>query len=226
VKVDIKAGRIGDVMSSPAITVNEYGEGDPVPRSRIRILFLAANPIDTTRLAIDREAREIEQQLQLAKHREAMSFRSAWAVRLRDLSQLLNQHRPTIVHFSGHGVSSGVLLLENAFGEVDEISPASFDALFAAMKDRIRVVLLNACHSRAQAEAINRHIDFVVGMSTSIDDRAAAEFSSAFYRAVGLGCSVEQAFQQGHAALKLHHGSAAHLPALLIRPGADASQPL
>lgn len=229
-KVDIKARHVGTIMNAPSITVHQYGDdqtdGQAVSRSKLGILFLAANPSDTARLAIDREARAIEQQIRLSEHREALRFTSAWAVRTGDLLRLLNQHRPTIVHFSAHGLASGKLLLENAHGQYDEISPAAFEALFAAMKDRIRVVVLNACHSRAQAEAIHRHIDFVIGMNAAIDDRAAAELSAAFYGAIGFGLSVEQAFQQGCAALALHPSSEAHVPSLLVRPGADVCQPL
>jgi CHAT domain len=230
VKVDIKARRVGAIMNAPSITVYQHGndltDAQAVTRSKIGILFLAANPRDTARLAIDRGARAIEQRIQLSEHREALRFTSAWAIRAGDLLRQLNQHRPTIVHFSAHGLSSGKLLLEDGHGQYDEISPAAFEALFSAMKDRVRVVVLNACHSRAQAEAIHRHIDFVIGMSAAIDDRAATELSAAFYGAIGFGRSVEQAFRQGCAALALHRSSEAQVPSLLVRPGADVSQPL
>jgi hypothetical protein len=38
-------------------------------------------------------------------------------------------------------------------------SREAFAEVFRALKDRVRVVVLNASHSRAQAEAVARHID-------------------------------------------------------------------
>jgi len=77
---------------------------------KIKALFLAANPTSTSRLAIDEEMRAIEQKFWAAEHRDALVFQSAWAVRPGDLLQLLNQHKPHIVHFSGHGSGEGLSL--------------------------------------------------------------------------------------------------------------------
>src|SRR3989442_15233489 len=82
-------------------------------RPKIKALFLAANPRSTNRLAIDEEMHAIEQKLRAAEHRAALVFRSAWAVRPDDLLQLLNQHQPHIVHFSGHGSGKGLSLVGN-----------------------------------------------------------------------------------------------------------------
>src|SRR6266496_1708073 len=65
----------------------------------IKALFLAANPASTNRLAIDEEMRAIEQKVRASEYRDVLVFQSAWAVQPDDLLQLLNQHRPQIVHF-------------------------------------------------------------------------------------------------------------------------------
>ena len=38
-----------------------------------------------------------------AEYRDTLELVSAWAVRPDDLQQLLLQHQPHVVHFSGHG---------------------------------------------------------------------------------------------------------------------------
>ncbi|GEM_PF-3967358 len=71
--------------------------------TKIKALFLAANPNGTTKLALDEEIREITQKIRLAENRDLLDVISVWAVRPDDLLQYLNQHKPQIVHFSGHG---------------------------------------------------------------------------------------------------------------------------
>lgn len=70
----------------------------------------------------------------------------------------------------------------------------SLAELFAIAKGNIRCVVLNACHSEAQAKAIAAHIDCAIGMSGSIEDSSAIGFSWAFYHALGQGESVQKAF--------------------------------
>src|SRR5689334_19766464 len=67
------------------------------------ILFLAANPIGTSRLALDREARAIHVELELSGYRDCFDFQTRWAAEPLDLLRELRRLRPTVVHFSGHG---------------------------------------------------------------------------------------------------------------------------
>jgi hypothetical protein len=71
------------------------------------ILFLAANPIDASRLALDREARAIQKELESAGHRARFELETRWAVEPLDLLRELRKLRPTVVHFSGRGAQGG-----------------------------------------------------------------------------------------------------------------------
>lgn len=66
------------------------------------ILFLAANPRDTGRLALDREARAIHVELKRSGYRDRFDFVTRWAADPLDLLCELRELKPTIVHFSGH----------------------------------------------------------------------------------------------------------------------------
>jgi hypothetical protein len=48
---------------------------------KTRILLLAANPSSTPRLAVDEEAREINEKLRLAQNRDSFELITCWAVR-------------------------------------------------------------------------------------------------------------------------------------------------
>ncbi|WP_436535535.1 CHAT domain-containing protein [Actinoplanes sp. HUAS TT8] len=187
---------------------------------RIRILFLAANPAGTTHLALDTEAREITEKLRLARDRDTFEFVTRWAVRPADLLQQLNEQAPQIVHFSGHGAAAGEIVLSSADGRSQPVTADALARLFQVMKDNVRVVVLNACYSAVQAQAIARHIDHVVGMNKPIDDRSATVFAASFYSALAFGRSVAEAFDQGKIALMLHGMPDHDVPELITRPGA------
>ncbi|MEO6892854.1 MAG: CHAT domain-containing protein [Ktedonobacteraceae bacterium] len=189
----------------------------------VKTLFLAANPTSTPRLAIDEEMRAIEQKVRAADHRDVLVFRSSWAVRPDDLLQLLNQHRPQIVHFSGHGNQDGLSLAGND-GQARAVTTRALTALFATLKDSICLVFLNACYSREQAQALVSSIDCVIGMKKSIRDDAAAVFASSFYRAIGFGRSIQGAFDQGITALLLEGIPEEDIPELLVKDGVDPTQ--
>lgn len=193
---------------------------------KIRILFFGANPMFSPRLQLDEEARAITQKLRLAKHRDKVEFITAWAVRSDDLLQLLNEHKPHIVHFSGHGGSSGELILVMEDGLNNPVPPETIKALFGVVKDNLRVVVFNACFSEAQAKAVIEVIDCAIGMHSSIDDRAASIFAASFYRAIGFGRSVQQAFDQGKTAMLLEgfELSQSKIPVLLHRTSVNPSQ--
>lgn len=188
-----------------------------------KILFLAANPATTPQLALDEEIRAIEEKLRGAELRDAFALVSRWATRPDDLLQALNEVRPTIVHFSGHGTSGG-LVLSSGTGTHQKVAPEAVASLFQALRDDIRIVVFNACNSLAQAEAAAHAIDCVVGMGAEIGDEAAQVFAASFYRALGFGRSAQAAFDQGLVALKLAGIPEDLTPRLLTRAGVSAAE--
>lgn len=164
---------------------------------KLRILFLAANPITTGRLRLDEEIREIDNRLLVAKYRERFDIKQAWAVRHRDLSQALQRYEPHIVHFSGHGSTDGAIVIEDDQGNAHPVPGTSLARLFRVFKDHVRCVVLNACWSAEQANAIVSEIDVVIGMKQSIGDKAAINFASGFYQALGYGQNIKNAFELG-----------------------------
>lgn len=118
-------------------------------------------------------------------------------MRVSDLQSLLLRHKPDIVHFGGHGSQSSEIILEDPSGTKHPVPARALRTLFSVLKDNIRCVVLNACHSKQQAEGIAEHIDCVIGMSQAIGDSAAVSFSSAFYQALGYGRDIKTAFDLG-----------------------------
>lgn len=190
---------------------------------KIKILFFASCPEEEDPLRLDEEMRAIEQKINASEHRESLDLVSRWATRPDDLLQHLNTHKPTVVHFSGHGSIVGELVLMDDSRHAKPVSPAALKALFRVLKDNIRLVVMNACYSQIQAKSISEVIDCVIGMNDSIGDEAAIKFSLSFYSAIGFGRSVKEAFEQSKVSLMLEGISEENTPELFVRSSVDAS---
>jgi hypothetical protein len=94
-------------------------------------------------------------------------------------------------------------VLENDAGEGQLVSTEALTRLFCLFKHKIECVLLNACYSEVQAEAIFQHISCVVGMNQEIGDEAAREFAVGFYDALGADRYYEDAYEFGCTAIDL-----------------------
>jgi len=186
-----------------------------------QILFLASTPDNVDRLALDEEAREIQKKIHESAYRDGLILLTRWAVRPDDLLLELNANQPSVVHFSGHGSKAGQIVLMNDARRPVAVEAATLVRLFRTLKGNIKVVLLNACYSKTQAEAIRQVVDCVIGMSTAISDQAAIAFSASFYRALGFGRSVQQAYEQGLVAIALGGYNETATPELLSREGID-----
>jgi hypothetical protein len=77
--------------------------------------------------------------------------------------------------------------------------------MFKRFATQVNCVVLNACYSEAQAKAIAEYIPFVIGMKQAIGDQAAIAFAVGFYRALGAGRSLEEAYEFGCVEIQLHN---------------------
>jgi hypothetical protein len=207
------------------------------------ILFLAANPQGTDRLALDEEARAIEDELAASGHRDHFELVTRWAVRPLDLLRHLQKLKPTIVHFSGHGLSQSAtktdtgpdvetaptnagytLYFHGADGNPRAVTGEALAEAFGAAGESVRIVVLSACYSSVQAEALLAHVDGVVGMTAEIGDAASRAFAIGFYGGLGNRQSVANAVKSGGAAIALEGLSDNALPQLRTRTGVVPAQ--
>lgn len=184
-----------------------------------RILFLAANPLHSGRLALDREHREVDAALRSAGLRDQVELQSSWAVRVRDLQTALLRYEPTIVHLCGHGLpADGIVLADDG----STASGPALASLFRAIGRSIQLVVLNACWSAEQAEAIASVGSSVIGMRRTVADEAAIEFAQSFYEALAWGRVLQDAFDVAVARLALLQlGSEASGAELVVADGVD-----
>ena len=183
--------------------------------ARKTILFLGANPKETDQLRLGQEARDIEEGVRRSRQRDDFQFVTKWAVRTTDLRRHLLDEYPQIVHFSGHGTKTNGLVFEDNNGATKVVDAQSLANLFSVFSDTIECVVLNACYSEEQADAIVQHIPYVIGMNNAIPDETAIQFAVAFYDALASGRGgVEFAFRFACAAIKVENLPGSLIPQL------------
>ncbi|MBA7585270.1 hypothetical protein ES708_27244 [subsurface metagenome] len=165
----------------------------------IVVLFLASNPLDQNQLRLDEEARAIKEMIRKSENRDSVKFETCWAVRPLDILQAVNECKPTIVHFSGHGSANGDLVFQGEFGKTKMVSKEAIAQMLVASSESIRLMFFNACHSKSQAETVVNHIHAAI-------------------------LSVYQSFQQAKAALMLKSISEEHKPELFTHDDVDARE--
>jgi hypothetical protein len=181
----------------------------------LKILFLTANPPeDSDHLRVGDEIRAIAnltKDSRAMKRRLVVEFRLA--VQPEDLVPALEEVRPTLLHFSGHGDKEGGIVLEDGRGHAMFVGFTALGNMFARYNGNgspLRCVVLNGCYTADASPAINRAVDAVVGSKGEIADNSAIGFARGFYTGLAKGESVGEALERG----KVESGFAAPAPGM------------
>jgi hypothetical protein len=161
----------------------------------VKILFLAANPTDQAPLRTDDERRKIDVEIIKSGRSALVKLFYEPGIRRDQLIEALGKHRPDIVHFAGHGSSEDAIVLLDADGNSAPLDTESVAELFRLKGKSVKLVLLNACYSKAQAEAIIRHVPCAIGMNRAIPDDTALSFATTFYQGLVQGEPIQTAFE-------------------------------
>ena len=194
------------------------------PVDKLTILFLAANPQDTQKLALDKEVRSITDAIRRSEGRDGIEFFSRWAVQSLDILQAINETDPEIIHFSGHGSEKGEIVLDDGSGNMAMVSKEAMAAAVASASKKVRLIFFNACFSQKEAQAVVEKVEAAIGMNTEIGDEAAIVFAAQFYSSVGFGQNLQQAFDQAKAALLLKGIAEENTPVLYVKKGLSAQE--
>jgi hypothetical protein len=192
-------------------------------KRKVKILFLAANPEDRVGLELNREYRRIREALLRGKFRDSFQLlEPEMAARIQDLTSALTKHQPHVIHFCGHGSKDRGIAFEREDGYSRPADVAELTNLFETLNHDARLIFLNACHTREQAEALRQIFDYTVGTNGLILDTLAGEFAGWFYKALADGTTVTGAFQSAQATV---NGRVKGISELLKRDGADDTGP-
>jgi tetratricopeptide (TPR) repeat protein len=190
------------------------------------ILILSSTPRDMAPLRVHEEVREIEDAIRRAQLRDEYQVVVRLGIRARDVHRVLLEHRPAIVHFSGHGRGEQGVVLEDDDGDSLLVDGADLARMLGHFRHEIECVLLNSCQSEAQIEDIAAHIPFVIGMKPALDDRAAIAFAVAFYECLGNGKSIPAAYDVACSAAILDGSALDRVAMLAGKPHDVIGKPL
>lgn len=205
-------------VSPPAVPAEE--------EQQTRILFLSANPSDTGKLALRKEHSRVMSEISSAENNGKFVVRDKWATTPGELSRSIIREKPHIVHFSGHGLDdigesesnsvragrpaaeaapsrpqAGIVLMDEDGSGSHAVGTDYLNNLFESMINDmgipIRTVVFNACYAEEQAKTISRHVEYVIGTTSAVKDRAAQAFAAGFYFALVGGMDIVRACNMG-----------------------------
>lgn len=195
-------------------------------KAHLRVAFLATNPDLGAPLRTDLEARNVLRAVKKSDNRDLVDIRHLPAASVTDLLEALNEFKPNVVHFSGHG-GQGALLFDDASSDAGNGVEIDFPLvleIISATQTPPKLLVFNACDSLDGADVFLQKSPVVIGMASSIGDGAAIMFSEQFYSALAGGQSVEHALAQGKIVLKAARLSDADYPSIISSPTCDPSQ--
>jgi hypothetical protein len=152
---------------------------------RVKILVVAANPLGSSPLKLDHEVKTIKEALKRSRNRDNFDVDYQLAATPSELRRALLDFEPHILHFSGHGAGEKGLLFvsdesmgslyrsddgavrSRSSSDTDEIKFVPAQPLANLLKlcdEHLECVVLNACYSDVQGNAISANIPFTIGM--------------------------------------------------------------
>lgn len=185
-----------DIARLSRPTVRHVFVREPEPE-KLRVLYLTSNP--GADLRVDAEANNVLQALRGTKHRDLIDTNIRPAATADDLVNGINDLRPHVIHFSGHGMGTGGLLFDTAsLGPSDGqvVGYEQVSRLLGATDFPPTLVVLNSCDSVDGAQDLLNAVPVVIAMSGSVNDIAAGLFARYFYEAIGGAQSIGRAVEQ------------------------------
>lgn len=168
----------------------------------IKVLLLAASPNDLPKLETTGEINGIIKLLSEGRFvGKVVPLAPIFDLGIEGLIAELSM-RPDVVHFSGHGKTNGIFLVDRD-GKGELVQLPTLRVLFGQLVGHTRLVLLNTCYSASQAMEISTFGFYVAGYNGMIADPAAIAFSRGLYIGLSAGKSVVDSLRDG-LALLLH----------------------
>ena len=221
----VNAPVTGSVSGSGSQTTTAETVRAATPGNKLVIQFVAGDRGGGPRalLQLPREEKRIRESVTLGKRRDAFEFAPSIFAASIDEVITCHLHRPSIVHFAGHGEQRNMTLVRDRDPLVDllRLNQRDAEVLFKHFPDRVRLVVFNTCQSLDLANHLvtQNVVDMAIGIEGSIPDDHAVRFATTLYRQLADGRSAGAAFEL--AGLQISDLDAAASPQLLHAAGVD-----
>lgn len=168
----------------------------PTDKPATKILMLAANPIMAKGLRLNTEANAIDKALRLSYQRSGWKFEQEHEVKRDEILGKIVEHRPQILHFSGHGDYEGIVVLDEheLAIRLHNEDLVSMMQLVLRRKIDLKLLLLNCCKSAELAKATSTVVPYAIGTTGLVLDRSSTVFASSFYQSLFIEDNIPIAF--------------------------------
>lgn len=163
-----------------------------------RSLVLSANPLETTRLRIDQEIRELHS---IFKYSNNYQLLISLATRANEIDQIILESTPEILHLIVHAIpvlnpdgrNIAAFCFEDDQGKSILINGKRL-AEFLKIFPSIKLVLINTCYSNEVAYQLSEFIPYAIGFNDSATDTVCIAFARSFYIALLSKQDIEFAY--------------------------------
>ncbi|CAN7725723.1 CHAT domain-containing protein [Mesorhizobium amorphae] len=189
-------------------TIHHVFIKEPEPE-KLRVLYLTASPAtpNLDALRVDAEVNNVLKALRSAKHKDLVELQHRPAATMEDLVDGINDHRPHVVHFSGH--ADGGLLFDTADPIAAGDQLVGYEAVarvLAATDHPPTLIVLNACRTAEAVEQMLEAAPVVIATNDTVGDASSAIFATHFYGAIAAAQTI------GHAVVQAREMIAIALP--------------
>lgn len=217
----VAASRVPTVPMVPTVPLPSLR-----PQGPQRLLYIAAAPGNRAPIDSDGELAAIRASLRQSSYggKQIDGRWPALKASALDFADAVDDERPTLIHFAGHGSDLGLAAHDRTLDLGDLI------AILGAHAARVQLVVLNACNTAELALGLSEHVRVAIGMRGPIREAHAKSFASALYRMLGNGRTIRAAFEFARrelddpscAVLAAKHEDHAQLP--VVDDAADAAE--
>lgn len=166
-------------------------------------------------LNLNREAREINKIFSQTSLGDKFEIKYCSARQSEDLHNALRAETPHLVHFWGRAPDKE-LEFENKNGLENAVAADAPANLFKLLQGKVECVLLNAADTNRLAAEFSKYVPRAVGMKGEIKAAAALQFAVEFYKALGTGWTIEDAFEFARTSKDLYDLDANCAPTLYV----------
>lgn len=188
---------------------------------RTRLLILLPSPRGTIPSESAAEASALRDALLRSTYGRSFEIRELSFVTADSLRNAIKDTRPHAVHIATHGERTS-LEIQNERGEIANLLPQDFADIIRqahraarrSANDSILLITLSACFSDQYALALMPIASCAVGMTGLVECKNAIAYFTAFYKTLGDGQSVAEAFSVAGTNLSVHDSSFRNVPVL------------
>ncbi|MEM9540870.1 MAG: GAF domain-containing protein [Cyanobacteria bacterium P01_E01_bin.42] len=166
-----------------------------------KILVASARPHTTKPDELERETAQVKHAVQKTPQGKEIIVEKLPAIFYEDLTLAIAQQQPHLIHFCGADALEG-LIFASETQDARLLDPGQLTQLFEQFGRSVKCVILDRCLSVLQADAISDCIRATIAIDADIGADAARIFTTEFYRWIGYGEGINEAFEMGNLALQ------------------------